>query len=444
MHYHISLFHLNSIYVLAIKISPDKVPDKLQWKNDKDDWWRGLICDNSEPQFAQKMQIQTWLRFTKLARILYQSFSEQVFENKIANLTFKHGQEIKQFGKGYSFSPIIEYIISLFFKQDDLEGIKKRLQETQTDRMYVNVTYGLAGITPEMKIAKERYERLFSLALYVDEGTDSWKKMNGYVYDYEFTRNLMKQDMITRWKGLGVYSGYTIYSNVHFGSGYFFNNVIAPSHVPYIYGHMLVVGLFYQASLRYFAKKVSIATKKLASENTDHQQAQKEFRDLRKEFIIFTNDYWFRDITDQIQGIEIFEKQTKSLRLNEEYILIKDEMERADEYMEALRKEEFDLKESQRQKEDALRKEEFDLKESQRQKEDALRKEENDQKVKLISIIAGVLGFAGLWATTLSVTGELFPFPFEINRFHIAFIISLICTVVAFYFFTKRNKNNPN
>jgi hypothetical protein len=404
----ISLFHLNTIYVLAIKISPDKVPDKLQWKSDKDDWWKGLIYDNEDfheyqQQFAQKMQIQTWLRFTKLARILYQSFSEQVFENKITNLTFKHDKEIKKFGRGYAFSPIIEYIISLFFKQDDLDKIKERLKETQTDRMYVNVAYGLAGIAPEMKIAKERHERLFSLALYVDDGNDGKKPIDNYAYDPKFTKDLLKLDVIKRWKDLGTYSGYTIYSNVHFGSGWFFNDIIAPQHVPYIYGHMLVVGLFYQASLRYFAKKVSDATKELASENGDHQKAQKNFRNLRREFIIFTNDYWFRDITDQIQGIEIFEKQTKALRLNEEYALIKDEMERADEYMEALRKEDFDHKESQRQKEDALRKEEFDHKESQRQKEDALRKEENDQKIKLISIIAGVLGFAGLWATTLAV-----------------------------------------
>lgn len=428
----VSLFSLSKIYIFTMRVSPVYLRNGLKWRSDDQDWWHGLIYDNSDnkdnedeshqQQVAQQMQIQTWLRFTKLARILYQSFSEQVFENKIANLTFEHDQEIKQFGKGYAFSPIIEHLINLFFNKNDFNEIKERLQETQTDRMYVNVAYGLAGIAPEMKIAKERYERLFSLALYVDEGTDSWKKMNGYVYDYEFTQNLMKQDMITRWKGLGVYSGYTIYSNTHFGSSWYFNNIIAPEHVPYIYGHMLVVGLFYQASLRYFAKKVSIATKKLASENTDHQQAQKEFRDLRKEFIVFTNDYWFRDVTDQIQGIEIFEKQTKSLRLIEEYALIKDEMERADEYIEALRKEDFDHRESQRQQEDALR------------------KEENDQKVKLISIIAGILGFAGLWATTLAVPNDKEWFDL-IMLSDLSIIISSLAVIfsMVYYFLNRKN-----
>jgi hypothetical protein len=411
----VSLFSLSKIYIFTMRVSPVYLRNGLKWRSNDQDWWHGLIYDNGDnkdnkdkedeshqQQVAQQMQIQTWLRFTKLARILYQSFPEQVFENKIAHLTLKHGQEIEQFGKGYAFSPIIEYLIGLFFNKEDFNEIKKKLNETQTDRMYVNVAYGLAGIAPEMKIAKERYERLFSLALYVDEGTDSWKKMNGYVYDYKFTQNLMKQDMITRWKGLSTYSGYTIYSNVHFGSSWFFNNVIAPQHVPYIYGHMLVVGLFYQASLRYFAKKVSIATKKLTTQN--YEESQKEFRKLREEFIIFTNDYWFRDITDQIQGIEIFEKQTKSLRLNEEYALIKDEMERADEYI------------------------------------DALRKEHTDQTTKRISIIAGILGFAGLWATTLAVPTDKEWFN-SIMLVDLSIIISSLAVIssMVYYLFNRKN-----
>jgi len=389
----VSLYYLNKVYVFALKTTPAKMLNNLEWQKDDNTWWRGLFSDR---ETIKKFQIQTWLRFTKLARVLYLSFIEQVREKKIANVVLYDGdKEIEKFEKGNQLSPVISHLLNLFFKNCNKEKIQQRLQETQTDRMYVNVAYGLAGITPEMKIAKERYERLFSLALYVDEGNDACKTMNGYVYDPEFTQNLMKQDMITRWKGLGVYSGYTIYSNVHFGSSWFFNNVIAPSHVPYIYGHMLVVGLFYQASLRYFAKKVSIATKKLTTQN--YEESQKEFRKLREEFIVFTNDYWFRDITDQIQGIEIFEKQTKSLRLNEEYILIKDEMERADEYMETLRKESF------------------------------------DQKTKLISGIAAVLGVAAVWASTLAAPTETFPSIFEFNRFNVAFAFSLCCSVVAIY-----------
>jgi len=400
----VSLFCLKNIYVFAIRVSPfclsnKKLPNEdFLWQSNEDNWWCGLLHGNKNHQnIAQQMQIQTWLRFTKLARILYQSFPEQVFENKIANLKFQYGETVRQFKAGHEFSPIVEYLLSLFFNNVSMNKIHKHLEQTQTDRMYVNVAYGLASISPEIKIAKKRYEKLFSLALYIDEKNDGYNAMGGHAYDPEFLNNLMKQDAIYRWKGIGTYSGYTIYSNVHFGSSGFFSSVIAPSHVPYIYGHMLVVGLFYQASLRYFAKEVSDATKELASENTDHQQAQKRFRELRKKFIIFTNDYWFRDVTDQIQGIEIFEKQTKSLRLNEEYILIKDEMERADEYMETLRKESF------------------------------------DQKTKLISGIAAVLGVAAVWASTLAAPTETFPSIFEFNRFNVAFAFSLCCSVVAIY-----------
>ena len=46
-------------------------------------------------------------------------------------------------------------------------------------------------------------------------------------------------------------------------------------------------------------------------------------------------------MTSQVQGIEIFKLQTNSLGLEAEYQLIKDEMERADEYSTILRTETF-------------------------------------------------------------------------------------------------------
>jgi uncharacterized membrane protein len=67
----------------------------------------------------------------------------------------------------------------------------------------------------------------------------------------------------------------------------------------------------------------------------------KHFRALRKKFILFTNNYWFREVSNQTQGIEVFELQTKNLGLEKEYTLIKDEMERADEYSVTLQTEKF-------------------------------------------------------------------------------------------------------
>jgi hypothetical protein len=134
--------------------------------------------------------------------------------------------------------------------------------------------------------------------------------------------------------GLGNYSGYCGYANAYMGFGGFFNNVIAPSHVPYIYGRMLILALFYQMALRHYNRRINHATKQLSDDGETT-----EFQRLRREFIRFTNSYWFREVSCQVQGIEIFDLQTKALGLDAEYALLKDEMERADEYSGALRSE---------------------------------------------------------------------------------------------------------
>jgi hypothetical protein len=60
----------------------------------------------------------------------------------------------------------------------------------------------------------------------------------------------------------------------------------------------------------------------------------KNIQELRKDFIRFTNVYWFHDVTAQTQGQEIFKLQQQALELQREYEFIKEEMVRLDEYLQ--------------------------------------------------------------------------------------------------------------
>ena len=60
----------------------------------------------------------------------------------------------------------------------------------------------------------------------------------------------------------------------------------------------------------------------------------KHIQELRKDFINFTNVYWFHDVTAQTQGQEIFKKQQQALELQREYEFIKEEMARLDEFLQ--------------------------------------------------------------------------------------------------------------
>lgn len=332
----VSLFeYFNELYVLAVTVKPQVTIDKNSSLNrDNANWWHDLVFSSSEIfSNIKALQLQNWLRFTNQMRIIYPSFPEQLFEGKMTPSVLKTPKGTVHFEKEDKFSPILLHWVKQFFKDEQLT---ERLKFLPDDRMFVSVAYGLSGLPPKTAYGWEEIKRLFSLVLYVDHERTAFSDLDGYAYDPKFTQNLMQQHCLNRWEQLGTHSGYCGYANAYLGFGWFFNNIIAPSHVPYIYGRMLLLALFYQATLRNFNRRVSYATRVLSESGEP-----KHFRELRKKFILFTNNYWFREVSNQTQGIEVFDLQTKNLGLEKEYALIKDEMERADEYSVTLRTEKF-------------------------------------------------------------------------------------------------------
>lgn len=343
--------YFNGLYCLAFRVELPVMPSS-SLNSYEQNWWRDLFyADDAQFSKIKDRQASGWLRYTKLVRLLYHSFPEQEAEKKISPVTLnlKQNQPVS-FHKtalrlpcyiGEEVSPIVMDLLARFFAQNegDLNSVKDklktRLDHIPDDRMYVNVAYGLAGPAPRSGDvnAWEQHERLFSLALFVDASSDGFPEMNSWVYDEKFVRNKMPGLCLDRWKGIGTRSGYTDYSNVHLGYGGFFCDPIASTHVPYLYGRMLLLALFYQASLRHYQRWVTLATNELIGDGKN--KGLVTLRDARRNFIEFTNNYWFREITSQIQGKEIFAKQVAVLEIKEEYDLVKDEMERADEFMES-------------------------------------------------------------------------------------------------------------
>jgi hypothetical protein len=330
----VSLYrYFNDTYLLAISVKPDIPLDKKSsLHRDDTTWWHDLFfADEAEFQRIAKRQLHHWLHFTNQARIVYPSFIEQIDEDKFTPVTLKTAQEKIEFKHKDNISPIVLYLLKRFFFNADEKQLRERLDYLPNDRMVVSPAYGLAG----QSLKPADMKRLFSLALYVDRASDTYDGLDGYAYEPKFVNELLEKDSLGRWIGLGNYSGCCGYANAYLGFGGFFNNVIAPSHIPYIYGRMLTLALFYQMALRHYNRRINYATKQLSED-----EKTTEFQRLRKQFIRFTNSYWFREVTSQVQGIEIFNLQTQALELEAEYSLIKDEMERADEYSNALRSEE--------------------------------------------------------------------------------------------------------
>ena len=367
--------YFNHAHVLAVRVTAAASahlqglagddPHALRIHSDGPDWWRALAFSRAEPlEEIQALQIARWLAWTRLARILYQTYPEQSDEQKIEPLVLSlGGKEVKAFlgpdrsevgaVKDTERSRVVHEILGRFFPGS--EAASRVLDDLEPDdaRLFVNLAYGLAGPPPQPQAAR----RLFELALYVDRPEDVFEACGGHAYDPNWLAQDLAQASLGLWEANGTYIGATSYSNAHLGTGDFFCEISGPRHVPQMYERMLIQALFYRESLALYSRRISDATKDLTRDMRPQMASTglrrslsdaralytggRELKDLRRDFIRFTNRYWFHTLTPETQGRALFDLQQKALGLERDYDLIKDEMERTDEYLTAARSDLF-------------------------------------------------------------------------------------------------------
>lgn len=299
--------------------------------------------DPDNKEHLQQLAMENWLRFTRHIRLLYPTFPQQNEESKIAPIhLIRQGKEIVTAFKdkiekiqiykkpGQDFSPVMSEILKAFAKQpENVQGMLENYEDLYDDRLFVSVAYGIAG----EKLPEESLKRINTLVSFVDrQEADGFEAMGGYAYTPKIIQEKTKKNAFSLWEGLGGYFSYTDFSNSYLYNGWAFRDHIAPEHIPHIYDRMLVQALFYQASLRHYDKQICNETNKLLE-----QDDIKAIKQQRKAFVRFTNQYWFHSVTTQMQGQDIFRLQQKALGLQQHYAVLKDELERTDEYLQTIR-----------------------------------------------------------------------------------------------------------
>jgi hypothetical protein len=375
-HVHLCGYY-NGTFVLAIGLAAPPLPEPA-WALDSedDDWWHPLVL--AEPavfELLRGRQLETWLGFARLARVVYPSFLEQAEERKIATLHLhRPGRKTIDFAalrrpdQGLALepprlSPILCALLLEFVPAQDglLRSGIERWGDLHDDRLFSQLIYALAGPPlPSGRPARSSRpatrgkapaqaadddaendaKRVFALALFGDRFADITDGCDGHAYDPVWVRAAVDNASLGLWDAAGVYIGCTEATNVYLGSGDYFARTVARRHVPYAYQRMLLQALFYQAALRRFNRQIGAATRALVQQARTGSGGS-DFTSLRERFIEFTNLCWFRELTGQLQGKALFALQQRALGLEAEYALLKDEMERADEYMEARRNERF-------------------------------------------------------------------------------------------------------
>ncbi|WP_019606008.1 hypothetical protein [Teredinibacter turnerae] len=333
---------------------------------DDDDWWLDMVFgDESTLRFYQQMQMGNWLRFSQVFRVLFTAYSAHAKEPNLENIDFfpadrpasakiknretwktdpaseqitEHTPEpdVDQIfiaspeESDKLLSPIIAYWLSKIVGEgapNHNELLQNAIQNNHDDRLFSQLSYCPAGKAPE-SFTSQTLDPYFTFALYLD--CDGFTAMDGFAYDPIFLETISTQQCYRRWQKNGTLSGFTDFSNVYMGYGWFYADIIAKEHFSHHYRRMLILSLFYRTSLRNDSRAIDEAARALADHPNSSNTA---IEDLRKNFIGFTTKYWFENITAQIQGKELFALIKHNLGLQQEYDFIKEQMNWADGYL---------------------------------------------------------------------------------------------------------------
>ena len=187
-----------------------------------------------------------------------------------------------------------------------IEDLSSSLRVTPVidDRMLVNCWYGNDDLATDIKTVDKDgkvpfvYSDLWYKQLFVDNGSDPTCQ------NEEMKKRLIKESTYCRWQKDGTLYGLSRYSMVALTNAQWFAKNVLAMHMRTIYSRMFELVILQRASMLRFSGEV---TKVSALKGDDNKKISERIASLYKEYIRFINQIYFRSVTAQDQGIEMYE-----------------------------------------------------------------------------------------------------------------------------------------
>ncbi|KAA6316890.1 hypothetical protein EZS27_032868 [termite gut metagenome] len=182
------------------------------------------------------------------------------------------------------------------------------------DRMFVNCWYANDSLVTEFS---KKDEKEFNNYLLKD---DFWYR---YVFvdtnsitcqNDEMQMQILREQTYKRWQKKGMLYGFSHYSFVFLSQENEFHKNILAVHMRTIYSRMVELVLVQRASILCFSGEV---TKISNLSNKKANSISERISSIYKEYIRFVNQIYFREVTAQDQGIELYDLMQKCLKINE-------------------------------------------------------------------------------------------------------------------------------
>lgn len=190
------------------------------------------------------------------------------------------------------------------------------------DRMFVNCWYGSDTLSDEIK--KGGLNGLDSQVMTFNDLDDFWYK---YIFvdvdrptcaNAALRKEIILSQTLNRWQEYGTLYGISRYSFVSATDRNTFSLGVITMHMRTTYARMIELVIVQRASILKFSSEVTRVSKLAKGKDVDPDLVD-EISALYREYIRFVNQIYFREVTPQEQGIELYDLLSKTMR-TEEYV----------------------------------------------------------------------------------------------------------------------------
>lgn len=192
------------------------------------------------------------------------------------------------------------------------------------DRMLVNCWYGNNDLSRGIA-AYNSFKDFWYKFVYLDEGDSPTCQ------DREMLDRLLSESTYTRWKDCGTLYGVSRYSIVALTNEDGFATSVLAMHMRTIYARLFELMIVQRASLLRFSEEV---TEVCRLGEQEEKFVAKRINSLYLGYIRFINQIYFRSVTTQDQGIELYEMISKQFDTGHQIKALDGEIDELNRYID--------------------------------------------------------------------------------------------------------------
>ena len=260
------------------------------------------------PQFLDNKKSTTAVKGAFLADSICISIDNEKFEEDFNKLDLN---KIK----------IGDHILSLLGKHTFTQNLNDKnkylIQHIIDDRMFVVSWYNNEEIVNEWKNTQKD---MLESSCHKYEENDFWYQYvfidgkDKTVQNPTMQKDLIKKATYDRWVGNGTLFGITRYSFVCLSDDSYFSKEILRLHMKSMYFQMFTIILTLRATILRFSDEITA----ISDIDENDKKLEERVRNLYKNYLRFKNKIYFRELTAQDQGIELYEKALEITKIEKE------------------------------------------------------------------------------------------------------------------------------